>query len=64
MINADDSIAPLYQKVKDHILKQIERGDLVPKSRVPSENELVAALKVSPERTETDGHERTETDGY
>ena len=47
MINADDSIAPLYQKVKDHILKQIERGDLVPKSRVPSENELVAALKVS-----------------
>ncbi len=47
MINTDNSIAPLYQKVKDHILKKMERGDLVPKSRVPSENELVAALKVS-----------------
>ena len=47
MINTDNSIAPLYQKVKDHILKKLERGDLVPNSRVPSENELVAALNVS-----------------
>jgi GntR family histidine utilization transcriptional repressor len=47
MIKTGNSIAPLYQKVKAHILKKIERGDLLPNSRVPSENELVAALKVS-----------------
>ena len=47
MINTDNSIAPLYQKVKDHILKKIKRGDVVPNSQIPSENELVATLKVS-----------------
>ncbi len=46
MIKNGNSIAPLYQKVKDHILRKIERGDLLPNSRVPSENELVAELKV------------------
>lgn len=47
MIKNGNSIAPLYQKVKDHILRKIERGDLLPNSRVPSENEIVAELKVS-----------------
>jgi GntR family histidine utilization transcriptional repressor len=47
MINTDNSIAPLYQKVKDYILKKIEHGELQPNSRVPSENQLVAELKVS-----------------
>lgn len=47
MIHATNSIAPLYQKVKAHILKKIEQGKLASSSRVPSENELVAELKVS-----------------
>lgn len=47
MIHATNSIAPLYQKVKAHILKKIEQGELASSSRVPSENELVAELKVS-----------------
>ncbi len=38
---------PLYQKVKNHILELIDRGELPPESRIPSENELVAALNVS-----------------
>lgn len=42
-----DAAAPLYQRVKDHILARIQSGELVPGKRVPSENELVAALTVS-----------------
>jgi GntR family histidine utilization transcriptional repressor len=38
---------PLYQRVKAHILEQIDSGRLEPESRIPSENELVAALNVS-----------------
>ena len=37
---------PLYQKVKNHILELIDTR-LQPGSRIPSENELVAALNVS-----------------
>ena len=42
-----DTPQPLYQKVKNHILELIDRGRLAPDGRIPSENELVAALKVS-----------------
>jgi GntR family histidine utilization transcriptional repressor len=42
-----DAAAPRYQRVKDHILTRIHSGDLQPGMRVPSENEIVAALHVS-----------------
>lgn len=38
---------PLSQKIKDHILDQVKRGQLKPGMRVPSENELVERLGVS-----------------
>jgi len=38
---------PLYQKVKRHILNQIQNGRLKPEARIPSENELVNTLNVS-----------------
>ncbi|MFT6275988.1 MAG: GntR family histidine utilization transcriptional repressor [Halioglobus sp.] len=40
-------MTPLYEKVKHHILQKIAAGELRPTERVPSENELVKALKVS-----------------
>jgi GntR family transcriptional regulator, histidine utilization repressor len=41
------AIAPLYEKVKNHILDKINSGELLATDRVPSEHELVKALKVS-----------------
>jgi GntR family histidine utilization transcriptional repressor len=38
---------PRYQQLKDHIIGRISSGDLQPSDRVPSENELVAAMRVS-----------------
>ena len=38
---------PRYQQVKDLIIGRISNGDLRPRDRVPSENELVEAMKVS-----------------
>jgi GntR family histidine utilization transcriptional repressor len=38
---------PRYQELKDRIIQQISGGDLRPGDRVPSENELVLASKVS-----------------
>ncbi len=38
---------PRYQQLKDLIIQRISTGDLRPKDRVPSENELVAAQGVS-----------------
>ena len=38
---------PRYQQVKDLIIQRISTGELKPKDRVPSENELVAAAGVS-----------------
>jgi GntR family histidine utilization transcriptional repressor len=38
---------PLYQKVQKHILELIDSGRMPAGSRIPSENELVAALNVS-----------------
>ena len=39
--------APLYQRVKDHILGQIRAGALAAGARVPSENELVEHFRIS-----------------
>lgn len=41
------TVAPLYQKIKEHILERIEAGAWQAASRVPSENELVKEFKVS-----------------
>lgn len=38
---------PLYQKIKDHILEQIQSGAWKTDDRVPSENELVETFSVS-----------------
>jgi len=38
---------PRYQQLKDLIIDRISAGDLRPSDRVPSENELVAAMNVS-----------------
>lgn len=38
---------PRYQQVKDLIIGRISRGELRPRDRVPSENELVASMRVS-----------------
>lgn len=42
-----DSASPLYEKVKDFVLGNIGSGRWSRNSRLPSENELVAALGVS-----------------
>lgn len=41
------SATPRYQQVKDLILNRIGSGELKPHDRVPSENELVTAMRVS-----------------
>jgi GntR family histidine utilization transcriptional repressor len=38
---------PLYQRVKDHILDHIRKGEWLPGARVPSENELVEHFRIS-----------------
>lgn len=40
-------VKPMYQQLKDLIIDRISSGDLGPRDRVPSENELVEAMKVS-----------------
>lgn len=39
--------APLYQKVKDHVLRQIRAGHWRAADRIPSESELVREFKIS-----------------
>lgn len=39
--------APLYARVKTHILQKIQSGDWAPGARVPSENELVGHFGIS-----------------
>ncbi|MDH3350879.1 MAG: histidine utilization repressor [Gammaproteobacteria bacterium] len=38
---------PMYQQLKDLIIGRISKGELRPRDRVPSENELVEAMNVS-----------------
>ncbi len=45
-VNADSTV-PLYQQLKDHVLGNIRTGDLRPRDRAPSEQELVAQFGVS-----------------
>lgn len=47
MTNSPGHIAPLYRKIKDHILARIANGEWQPAARVPSENELVKEFNVS-----------------
>ncbi|MDE0762612.1 MAG: histidine utilization repressor [Porticoccaceae bacterium] len=47
MIDNNQTIGPLYQKVKDHVVNKIAAGELLANARVPSENELVELLGVS-----------------
>lgn len=47
MNTLSDSASPLYEKVKDFVLGNIGSGKWARNSRLPSENELVAALGVS-----------------
>lgn len=42
-----EPVAPLYKKIKAHILERIAQGDWQPSQRVPSENELVREFNVS-----------------
>ncbi len=42
-----ESFAAPYLQIKRRILRQIADGSLKPGTRVPSENELVAKLKVA-----------------
>lgn len=41
------SLPPLYQQVRDYILRRIDSGALRPGMRIESESELVSALNVS-----------------
>ena len=42
-----DAASPLYEKVKEYILRNIGNGEWPKNRRLPSENELVASLGVS-----------------
>ncbi len=46
-VNLDNEVGPLYKRLKSFITKQIESGTWLPSHQLPSENELVADLKVS-----------------
>jgi GntR family transcriptional regulator, histidine utilization repressor len=43
----NQNAAPLYQKVKDHVLRQIRAGHWRAAERIPSESELVREFKIS-----------------
>ncbi len=47
MPNSLENAAPLYRKIKDHILDHIATGEWQPSARVPSENQLVKEFSVS-----------------
>lgn len=46
-MKASTGSMPLFQMVKQNIMAQIHSGKLQPEDRVPSENELVKAMKIS-----------------
>lgn len=43
----DGTTGPLYKRIKERIVRHIERGEWLPAHRVPSEHELVRELGVS-----------------
>ena len=45
--NLPDSASPLYEKIKDHILQNINSGEWSQDQRMPSENDLVSTFGVS-----------------
>ncbi|MDC6679410.1 GntR family transcriptional regulator, partial [Leclercia adecarboxylata] len=47
MANLPDAAGPLYEKVKEYILRNVSTGVWAREQRIPSENELVATLGVS-----------------
>lgn len=47
MANLPDAASPLYEKVKEYILRNVSTGVWTREQRIPSENELVATLAVS-----------------
>ena len=46
-VSGPDKAAPLYERIKSHILSKIESGDWRVSQRIPSENELVRLLGAS-----------------
>ncbi len=42
-----DTTQAMYRQVKDHIVKMINTGDLNPRDRVPSENDLVKSFGIA-----------------
>jgi GntR family histidine utilization transcriptional repressor len=47
MSKPDQTPKALYHQVKDHIIAQIDSGQWLPDTRIPSENELVRRFNVS-----------------
>lgn len=41
------AVLPLYQKIKNYIIGQIESGSLKPRGKIPSENQLVRKFAIS-----------------
>lgn len=47
ILMSDDQASPMYQKIKEHILEHIAKGDWQPNQKLPSENEISAILNIS-----------------
>lgn len=46
-VNLENSVGPIYQRLKSHIIARIKEGEWPPAYQLPSENELVSSLQVS-----------------
>ncbi|MFZ5608970.1 MAG: histidine utilization repressor [Pseudomonadota bacterium] len=46
-MSVDTLAAPLYARIKDHIVDMVAKGELKPNDRIPSENALVKQFDVS-----------------
>ena len=46
-VNLENTVGPIYQRLKSHIIARIKNGDWPPAHQLPSENELVNSLRVS-----------------
>ena len=47
ILTSDNYSLPMYQKIKEHILEKIGKGDWKPNQKLPSENEIAAILNIS-----------------